>query len=714
MSPSDDRPFPGEGESSPDDESGDRIAGLRESIAKRLEEVVHALGEELRSETKERLSQHASTLESASKAQAQALVDRVSEQLRIGYETVANETATRTNELASTTAAEVAKLRNEISSSLAGWKSEAQAEVGEATRAAAVELLEERTAAARKALAKQNEAALDAAILSVNEQALREVKRRGAKLEKRLRTEIGEKLTAAEQRLARTASHDQAALAAELQDETAARLGAAQSEITERLGAAQAEVASQVDTATATLHKRVVEGAAAEFGRRTDEAIETLRSEGEASKLAALEELGQAHATQADRSLAALDEHRAAIQAEAVAAQEAAEARLGAVAAEGLAATRGALERAASEHRTEVGEKLEAQVAQGLREAAERISGEVRTELASGLADAERTLDERSASRMADHTSRLVEQAATHATSLSDRATELAAESETAAEVIARLVAKNESKRMYRELSEELDARIAVVEKGSEARIAAAEKASAAESARVRTELEDVNQEAARVRLEEALERVRSEGATELASQKEVFAKEAAAIRTDLDKVVEAGRAELREVVASSRTELGALAEDLEKREQRRELRLAKAETSKRIKGALSNLEKERGRVDSLHEDAVSKGRVELEGAIAEAMKRIDEHAEDAGRSVGGVGERLADALNRAEATVVGDRGVDRADLGARAPGDAPPSARRRARPRWRETRSSSRPGCGRHSTWRRRPPSRSRSPSEG
>ena len=121
MAPSDDRPFPGEGEPSPDDESGDRIAGLRESIAKRLEEVVHALGEELRSETKERLSQHASTLDSASKAQAQALVDRVSEQLRIGYETVANETATRTNELESSLTEKTAALESQVTAKVASW-----------------------------------------------------------------------------------------------------------------------------------------------------------------------------------------------------------------------------------------------------------------------------------------------------------------------------------------------------------------------------------------------------------------------------------------------------------------------------------------------------------------------------------------------------------------------------------------------------------------
>ena len=57
-------------------------------------------------------------------------------------------------------------------------------------------------------------------------------------------------------------------------------------------------------------------------------------------------------------------------------------------------------------------------------------------------------------------------------------------------------MAETESQRMYGELGE-----------GLEERIESAQEASAEDAARVRSELEDVNAEAARARLEEALER---------------------------------------------------------------------------------------------------------------------------------------------------------------------------------------------------------------
>jgi hypothetical protein len=266
---------------------------------------------------------------------------------------------------------------------------------------------------------------------------------------------------------------------------------------------------------------------------------------------------------------------------------------------------------------------LEAQVARGLTQASGRISSEVRTELASGLAGAERTLDERAATRIADHTSRLIEQAAKSSASLSERAAELATESRKAAEQIAKAVAGEESNRLYGELGSQL-----------QARIDAAEKASAEEVGRARSELEDVNADAAQRRLDEALERVRADGAAQLEAQKEGFA------------------AEVDATIAKGRSELGALAEDLEKREQRRELKLAKAETSRRVQRVISKLEQEHGKVESEREAAVQKMRAEVEEATAEAKTRIDESAKDAGREVGGVGERLSDALRRVDATV--------------------------------------------------------------
>ena len=138
--------------------------------------------------------------------------------------------------------------------------------------------------------------------MSINEQALREVKRRSAKLEKRLRSEIGDRLAAAEKDLARSVAKDQAELAAEVQEE-----------VESRLDSARAEIATQL--------------------------------------------------------------------------------------------------------------------AQGLAETSERVSGEMRTELASGVADAERTLDDRAATRIADHTSRLIEQADQNSASLAERARDLADES---------------------------------------------------------------------------------------------------------------------------------------------------------------------------------------------------------------------------------------------------------------------------------------------
>ena len=174
-----------------------------------------------------------------------------------------------------------------------------------------------------------------------------------------------------------------------------------------------------------------------------------------------------------------------------------------------------------------------------------------------------------------------------------------------------------------------------------------------------------MNAAAARKRLDDALERVRAEGAIQLESQKQSLVAEARTTRSTLDEVVEATRAELQEAVGSSRSELeevlaksrsdlGALAEGLEKREQRRDLKLAKAETSKRIKGALSDLEQERGKIDAAREEAATRLRAQADEVTAQAENRINAHADEAGREVAGGGERLADALRRVEETVAG------------------------------------------------------------
>ena len=53
------------------------------------------------------------------------------------------------------TADMAARLRQEFGTSFAAWKSEVRAEIGDATREAALALVEERAASARKALGKQ-------------------------------------------------------------------------------------------------------------------------------------------------------------------------------------------------------------------------------------------------------------------------------------------------------------------------------------------------------------------------------------------------------------------------------------------------------------------------------------------------------------------------------------------------------------------------------
>ena len=213
--------------------------------------------------------------------------------------------------------------------------------------------------------------------------------------------------------------------------------------------------------------------------------------------------------------------------------------------------------------------------------------------------------------------------------------------------------------------SEESDRAFGELGRRLEVRIEAAEKASREEAARVRSELDDVNAAAARKRLDDALERVRAEAAIQLESQKQSLVAEAHTMRSTLDEVVEATRAELQEAVGSSRSELeevlaksrsdlGALAEGLEKREQRRDLKLAKAETSKRIKGALSGLEQERGKIDATCEEAATRLRAQADEVTAQVENRINVQADEAGREVAGGGERLADALRRVEETVAG------------------------------------------------------------
>jgi colicin import membrane protein len=534
LAPSDERHIPGEGEPSSGDAPRDPVAGAREareSVEGQLRDAVERMRAEVAGHlaeltaagvrnTQEAVARATEAARDIAESRGSMAEARVAETINAQLSVIDGSFAARTE---AATADMAARLRQEFGTSFKEWRSEARAEIGDATREAALALVEERAASARKALGKQN----DATLMSINEQALREVKRRGAKLEKRLRSEIGDRLATSEEDLARSVAKDQAELAAELQDEIESRLNAARTEVA-------------------------------------------------------------------------------------------------------------------------------AEVAQGIAEASERISGELRTELAAGVSDAERTLDNRAATRIADHTSRLIEQAAQNSASLAERARDLADESLGAAEEIARKVASAESDRRFGELGRRLEERIEV-----------AENASRDEAARVRSELEDVNAEAARKRLDDALERVRAEGATQLQSQRQSLVAEARTTRSALDEVVEATRVELREtvgstrseleeVVANGRSDLGALAEGLERRAQRRDLKLAKAETSKRIKGALSELENERGKIDAAGEEAATRLRAQADEVTAQAENRLNAHADEAGREVAGGGERLADALRRVEETVAG------------------------------------------------------------
>ena len=204
-------------------------------------------------------------------------------------------------------------------------------------------------------------------------------------------------LTAAEERLARTASHDQAALAAELQDETAARLGAAQSEIAE--GSAQLRPRSR---RRSTPQPRPSTSASSRALRPSSGGGPTRPSRPCARR--ARRKAGGARGARAgpcDPGRPVARGSRRASRGHRSRGGRCAGGGRGPPWGRGGRRPRGGAWRTGASgvrapHRG--GGTLEAQVAQGLREAAERISGEVRTELAIGLADAERTLDERAAS----------------------------------------------------------------------------------------------------------------------------------------------------------------------------------------------------------------------------------------------------------------------------------------------------------------------------
>ncbi len=73
----------------------------------------------------------------------------------------------------------------------------------EVTREQAVALAEEQAKVASAGLARDNAAAVDAALLSAHEEAARWVKRRTAKLEKRLRGEMDDRMSNLEAALTR-------------------------------------------------------------------------------------------------------------------------------------------------------------------------------------------------------------------------------------------------------------------------------------------------------------------------------------------------------------------------------------------------------------------------------------------------------------------------------------------------------------------------------
>jgi hypothetical protein len=207
-----------------------------------------------------------------------------------------------------------------------------------------------------------------------------------------------------------------------------------------------------------------------------------------------------------------------------------------------------------------------------------------------GVASAEQRIEERLSIRLASTSSRMIEQAATNSAALNEMAAALAAESRVAAADAATGAAEAVSRRLYGQIE-----------------------------GRLQRHVED----AARATLDEALERVRADGAALLEAERTSFI------------------AEARE----TRAKLGELATDIERREQRRDLKLARAETSRRVKKALSKVEDEARRIEARNQEWLTEARDDLKRVASEASAQFQ-----AGE--GEAGERVADALRRVEETV--------------------------------------------------------------
>ena len=456
------------------------------------------------------------------------------------------------------------RVRDDVSASLAKWQTAAREDVNAGTRTAMVDMLEEAVARASDEFAKKNATAVDLALLAAQDEAARDVKRRAAGLEKRLRGEMEVRLAGIEKAVAEAASRRTERMSAELKE-------AIESDV----ASVRADVGLLVASAVAKARDQVAKKSAKRVSKQTKKAVRVLRKENEEIRMASTE------AARTD-----LEAHAKNLAAEAAAAAKTEQGRLREHVDVELRGGLAALERQASQDREEIRQTLNAD----LEAAGQRISAEVRADLAESLANVERRIEDRLSVGLADSSSKLIEQGAANLAVLSARAAELAAESRAAAEDAATRVADKESRRLYAQAEGRLQGRI-----------------------------DDV----ARATLDEAIERVRTDGAAVLEAERQSFFAGAEA----------------------AHKRLGDLMADLESRERRRDLRLAKRESTRRVKSALSKLEAEGRRVETRNEELLAEARFDLERMVSAAATRI--HAAE-----GEAGERLGDTLRQVEETV--------------------------------------------------------------
>ncbi|MDQ3730182.1 MAG: hypothetical protein M3355_11420 [Actinomycetota bacterium] len=299
MASSDDRLPPGEDPPLPQDPLGDKIADVRASISKRLEQVaadaerwqiaehesaVARLVEELRTEVARAEGTLRQRLEAAAEHRHGDLAEKLSAELagavrremetvsgRLRSDALARAEELESNLMAKATAFESA-LGTQIEASITSWKFGARDEVLHSVRAEAIDLLEGRLAAVAGDLAAANAAAVKSELSVARSKLSRQVKKRHSKAAGKLEAALEARLVRAEKTLKRRTSVEIEVATTSVQDELDAELAKARAQI-------KAGVAEAQELLIACTDKSRTEISRSAERARLDEALEKVRTE---------------------------------------------------------------------------------------------------------------------------------------------------------------------------------------------------------------------------------------------------------------------------------------------------------------------------------------------------------------------------------------------------------------------------------------------------